>query len=204
MAELSLTAFLTLDGVIQAPGGPTEDPSGDFNCGGWLVPHFDEGFGATMSEIFSKAGAFLLGRKTYDIFSAHWPNVKDPDDPVASKLNALPKFVASRTQSCFAWEGSEHVKDVPAGVAELKAHFSDEIQVHGSSDLAQTLIQNDLIDEYRLLIFPVVLGKGNRLFGSGTIPANLSLVNSHSTKAGIVISSYRRGGDFKTGTVELA
>ena len=203
MAELTFTAFVTFDGVMQAPGGPTEDPSGDFPYGGWLVPHFDDGVGAVMDEIFSKAGAFLLGRKTYEIFSAHWPRVTDPDDLIAAKLNSLPKFVASRTQSSFDWDGTEGIEDVPGGVSKLKERFSDEVQVHGSPDLAQTLIANDLIDEYRLLTFPVVLGKGKRLFGSGTIPANLSLEKSHSTQNGVVVSIYRRGGEFTTGSVTL-
>jgi dihydrofolate reductase len=203
MAELTITTFLTLDGVMQAPGGPTEDPSGGFPYGGWLVPHFDEGTGMMMNEIFAKADAFLLGRTTYDIFAAHWPKVTDPDDPVATRLNSLPKFVASRTRTNFAWSGTSLVRDVPAEVPELKERFSGEIQVHGSCGLAQTLIENDLIDEYRLLTFPVILGMGKRLFGSGAVPANLRLVKSQSTEKGIVISVYRRGGDFTTGSVAL-
>lgn len=203
MAELTLTTFLTLDGVMQAPGGPTEDPSGGFPYGGWLVPHFDVDTGRTMDEIFSKADAFLLGRTTYDIFAAHWPKVTDPDDLVATRLNSLPKFVASRTQTSFAWSGTSLVRDVATEVNELKQRFSGEIQVHGSCGLAQTLIENDLIDEYRLLTFPVVLGRGKRLFGSGAVPANLRLVKSQSTEKGIVTSFYRRGGDFTSGSVAL-
>ncbi len=203
MAELTLTTFLTLDGVMQAPGGPTEDPSGDFPYGGWLVPHFDEDTGMTMDEIFSKADAFLLGRTTYDIFSAYWPQVTDPDDTVATQLNSLPKFVASRTQTRFTWSETSLIRDVPTEIGELKQRFSGEIQVHGSCGLAQTLIENVLIDEYRLLTFPVVLGTGKRLFGSGAVPANLSLVTSRSTQKGIVLSVYRRGGDFTAGSVGL-
>lgn len=203
MAELTITTFLTLDGVMQAPGGPTEDPSGDFPYGGWLVPHFDDDTGSTMDEIFSKADAFLLGRTTYDIFSAHWPNVTDPDDTVAMQLNSLPKFVASSTQTNFTWRGTSHIRDIPTEIGELKQRFSREIQVHGSCELAQALITNSLIDEYRLLTFPVILGIGKRLFGSGTVPANLRLVKSRSTEKGIIISIYRRGGDFTTGSVTL-
>ncbi len=203
MAELTITTFLTLDGVMQAPGGPTEDPSGDFPYGGWLVPHFDVDTGMAMDDIFSKAEAFLLGRTTYDIFSGHWPNVTDPDDTVATRLNSLPKFVASRTRTSFTWSGTSLIRDVPYEVGELKRRFAGEIQVHGSCGLAQTLIEHDLIDEYRLLTFPVILGTGKQLFGSGAIPANLKLVNSRSTEKGIVISVYRRGGDFKTGSVAL-
>ena len=203
MAELTLTTFLTLDGVMQAPGGPNEDPSGNFPHGGWLVPHFDEDMGKTMNEIFSKADAFLLGRTTYDIFSAYWPRVTDPNDPVASKLNSLPKFVASRTQTTFTWSGTSHIRDVTKELADLKKRFSREVQVHGSCGLAQTLIKNDLIDEYRLLTFPVILGTGKRLFGAGTTPATLTLVSSKTTSKGVIVSVYRRAGSLKTGTFAL-
>ena len=203
MAELTITTFLTLDGVMQGPGGPTEDPSGGFSLGGWLVPHFDAGTGEVITEIFSKAGAFLLGRTTYDIFSSYWPKVTDPSDPVATKLNSLPKFVASRTQKSFGWEGSSHLADVVQDVPGLKKRFESEVQVHGSAGLAQTLIANDLIDEYRLFIFPVILGAGKRLFGNGTIPSNLKLISSHSTSNGVAINVYRRGGSFKAGTVGM-
>jgi len=203
MAELTLTTFLTLDGVMQAPGGPGEDTSGDFPYGGWLVPHFDADMGRTMAGIFSKADAFLLGRTTYDIFSAYWPKVTDPNDPIAGKLNSLPKFVASRTQTTFNWSGTSHVRDVTKEVVDLKKRFSREVQVHGSCGLAQTLIENDLIDEYRLLTFPVVLGIGKRLFGIGAVPATLSLVRSSTTSKGVIVSVYRRGGNLKTGSFAL-
>ena len=203
MAELTLTTFLTLDGVMQAPGGPSEDPSGSFPYGGWLVPHFDDDAGRTMDEIFSKADAFLLGRTTYDIFAAYWPKVTDPDNPVATALNSLPKFVASRTRTSFAWTGATHVPDVIKGVIDLKQRFPREVQVHGSCGLAQTLIGKDLIDEYRLLTFPVILGAGKRLFGAGAVPTSLSLVSSHSTAKGVVVSIYRRAGSFATGSFSL-
>src|SRR3990172_4684636 len=181
MAELTLTTFLTLDGVMQAPGGPTEDPGGGFPHGGWLVPHFDADTGTAMTEIFSKVDAFLLGRTTCDIFSAYWPKVTDPD---ASKLNTLPKFVASRTRTSFSWSGSSHIRDVVKEVPGLKQRFAREVQVHGSCGLAQTLIENDLIDEYRLLTFPVILGTGKRLFGAGAVPASLTLLRSNTTGSG--------------------
>jgi dihydrofolate reductase len=203
MGELTLTTFLTLDGVMQAPGGPSEDPSGGFPYGGWVFPYADADFGATMSEIFSKVDAFLLGRITYDIFAAYWPKVTDPGDLVAGKLNALPKYVASRTRSTFGWNGASHVRDVAAEVPALKQRFSREVQVHGSCGLAQTLIQKDLIDEYRLLTFPVVLGIGKRLFGTGAVPTSLALVSSHTTGAGVVVSVYRRAGGLTTGSFEL-
>lgn len=203
MAELTLTTFLTLDGVMQAPGGPSEDPSGNFPHGGWLVPHADADMGATMVEIFSKAEAFLLGRTTYDIFSAYWPKITDPADLIASKLNSLPKFVASRTRSTSSWSGTTHVRDVVKEVSELKQRFLREVQVHGSCGLAQTLIENDLIDEYRLLTFPVILGTGKRLFGVGAVPATLTLVSSHTTSKGVIVSVYRRAGSLKTGSFAL-
>ncbi|KAA3651331.1 MAG: dihydrofolate reductase [Proteobacteria bacterium] len=203
MAELTLTTFLTLDGVMQAPGGPAEDTAGHFTHGGWLVPHADADMGATMVDIFSRAEAFLLGRMTYDIFAAHWPRVTDPDDPVATKLNTLPKFVASRMQRQFDWHNTSAVADVVPTVAELKQRFAGEVQVHGSGDLAQTLIAHDLIDEYRLLVFPVLLGTGKRLFGAGTAPATLRLLRSHTTGTGTVISVYRRAGALETGSFAL-
>jgi dihydrofolate reductase len=203
MAELTLTTFLTIDGVMQAPGGPDEDTSGNFPYGGWLVPHADDDMGKTMVEIFSKADAFLLGRTTYDIFSAYWPRVTDPNDPIAGKLNSLPKFVASNTQNTFGWSGSSHVRDVTKEIAEIKKRFPREVQVHGSCGLAQTLIRNDLIDEYRLLTFPVVLGTGKRLFGAGAVPATLRLVSSSTTSKGAIVSVYRRAGSLKTGSFAL-
>lgn len=203
MAELTLTTFLTIDGVMQAPGGPDEDTSGNFPYGGWLVPHADDDMGRTMDAIFSKADAFLLGRTTYDIFAAYWPRVTDPNDPVASKLNSLPKFVASNTKNNFGWNGTSHVRDVVKDIADIKKRFPREVQVHGSCGLAQTLIKNDLIDEYRLLTFPVVLGTGKRLFGAGAVPATFKLVSSSTTSKGAIVSIYRRGGSLKTGTFAL-
>lgn len=203
MAELTMTTFLTLDGVMQAPGAPNEDTSGNFPHGGWLVPHADADMGRIMSEIFMKADAFLLGRTTYDIFSAYWPRVTDPYDPIASSLNSLPKFVASRTQNSFSWNSSSHIRDVTKEIADLKKRFPREVQVHGSCGLAQTLIENDLIDEYRLLTFPVILGTGKRLFGVGAVPAMLKLVSSSTTSTGAVFSIYRRAGSLKTGSFAL-
>jgi dihydrofolate reductase len=203
MAELTLTTFLTLDGVMQAPGGPGEDESGGFPHGGWLVPHFDDDMGKTMVEIFSKADAFLLGRTTYDIFAAYWPRITAPDDLIASKLNSLPKHVASRTRTKFSWSGTTLVRDVAKEVVELKKLYPREVQVHGSCGLAQILIENDLIDEYRLLTFPVVLGIGKRLFGAGAVPAMLKLLRSSTTSTGVVVSVYRRAGSLKTGSFAL-
>jgi len=203
MAELTITTFLSLDGVMQAPGGPEEDESGNFPHGGWLVPHADDDMGKTMVEIFAKADAFLLGRTTYDIFSAYWPRVTDPGDLIAGKLNSLPKYVASRTRSTFPWHNTTHIRHVEKEVVELKKRFAREVEVHGSCGLAQTLIEKDLIDEYRLLTFPVILGTGKRLFGNGAVPRTLKLVRSSTTSSGVIICVYRPAGSLKTGSFAL-
>lgn len=203
MAELTLTTFLSLDGVMQAPGAPEEDRSGNFPYGGWVFPLADADMGRTMANIFSKADAFLLGRTTYDLFSTYWPRVTDSNDPIASKLNTLPKFVVSRTQTRFDWSGTSHIRDITKEVVDLKKRFSREVQVHGSCGLAQTLIENDLIDEYRLLTFPVILGTGKRLFGVGAKPVTLKLVSSNITSKGVVVSVYRCAGGLKTGSFAL-
>ncbi len=197
-----MTTFLTLDGVMQAPGGKGEDPSGGFAYEGWLVPHSDDDLGQTIDEIFTQADAFLLGRKVYDIFAAYWPNVRDPENQIATKLNTLPKFVPSRTRTAFDWNNTTHVPDVVQAVAELKQRFPREIQVYGG-DLAQTLIAHDLIDEYRLITFPVLIGRGKRLFAEGTRPVTLSLVKSSATSKGALIGFYRRAGALRTGTFEV-
>jgi len=159
--------------------------------------------GKIMIGIFSKADAFLLGRTTYDIFSGYWPKITDPNDLIAGKLNSLPKFVVSRTQASFNWNGTSHVRDVVKEAAGLKKRFSGEVQVHGSCGLAQTLIENDLIDEYRLLTYPVILGTGKRLFGARTMPAMFTLVSSSTTSKGVIVSVYCRSGSLKTGSFAL-
>ena len=204
--KLTVTTFQTLDGVMQAPGGPPEDPSGGFEHGGWLVPHLDAEFGAFMDETFAAAEAFVLGRFTYETFAGHWPKVDDPDDAVATKLNTLPKHVASRTlrEEDLEWTGSALLgDDVPARVAELKGRPGGELQVHGSAGLVQTLLRHGLVDELRLLTFPVVLGSGKRLFGEGAVPAALRLIESRTTSAGTLIAVYAFEGRPSYGSVAL-
>ncbi|MBV9823383.1 MAG: dihydrofolate reductase family protein [Actinobacteria bacterium] len=202
--KLTLHAFQTLDGVMQAPGGVDEDRDGGFAHGGWQFPYRDETGGAAVMEWFGHASAFLLGRKTYDIFSGYWPRVTDPDNPIAGPLNALPKYVASRTLQSVDWQGSSVLgADVAAEVAALKAQPGDELQVHGSGELAQTLIEHDLVDEYRLLYFPVHLGSGKRLFRDGSRAAALRLIDSTTTSSGVLIARYVPDGPVRHGTYSL-
>ena len=193
--KLVVTTFLTLDGVMQAPGGPEEDRDGGFEHGGWLVPHFDDTLGEQMDAWFATADAFLLGRRTYEIFASYWPNVSDEEGgEVGRKLNALPKYVASTTLEKAGWGPATILKDVTEEVRRLKEQPGRDLQVHGSANLAQTLIANDLVDEYRLVVFPVVLGTGKRLFGEGAVPAGLRLVASDTTKAGVTTLTYEYAG----------
>jgi dihydrofolate reductase len=189
-----MMAFVTLDGIMQAPGKPQEDPSGGFLHGGWVIPLVDEAVGKFIMDRFSQAGGFLLGRGTYEIFAGHWPRVTDPADPVAGTLNRLTKYVASRTLDRLEWSGSVLVRNVPAEVARLKAQDGPEIQVHGSPGLAQTLLAHELIDELHLLEFPIVLGTGKRLFGSGTVPTAFEATSTQTTSRGVVIRTLRPTG----------
>lgn len=204
MSKLVVGAFLTLDGVMQAPGGPDEDREGGFRHGGWLVPYFDEKFAAIMAEWTIQAGSFLLGRKTYEIFAASWPKATDPADEIAAALNSRPKHVASRTLEKVDWNNSHLLKgDVVEEVRKLKARDGDEIQVHGSSDLLQTLFRHDLVDVLRIWHFPVVLGTGKRLFGEGAIPRAFRLVETRQTASGAVLNVYERTGGLRYGEVEV-
>jgi dihydrofolate reductase len=202
--RLTLHTFLTLDGVMQAPGGPEEDPSGGFGYGGWSAPYGAEESGAAITGWFEHATAFLLGRKTYQIFAGYWPKVTDPGNPIASKLNALPKYVASATLTSADWHNSQLLGgDVVTEVAKLKESPGDELQVHGSGQLAQALIDADLVDEYRLMCIPVHLGSGRKLFRDGTRAAALRLIKSSVTGTGVIIASYVPDGPVRTGSFDL-
>lgn len=203
MASLVVGTFLTLDGVMQGPGGPDEDRSGGFASGGWSVGYWDEAMGEIVKGWTARADSLLLGRATYEMFAAHWPNVPD-DDPVGAVLNRVPKFVASTTLTSVAWNASTLIQgDVPGAVAALKQTRAGEIQVHGSHGLLQTLIEHDLVDEYRLWVFPVLVGSGKRLFEAGAVPAGLALIDSTTSSTGVVISRYRRVGEIRSGTFEV-
>jgi dihydrofolate reductase len=201
MGKLVVGTFITADGVMQAPGGPDEDREGGFEHGGWLVPHFGDELGQFMDGLMGRSDALLLGRKTYEIFAGYWPTAGD-DDPMAKKLNSVPKYVASRTLDSVDWNNSSLLgDDVPREVAALKERVDGEIHVTGSGNLIQTLLKHDLVDEFVLIAFPVVLGTGKRLFGDGTIPRGLRLTDSQTFPTGVAVQTYERVGEPEYGTV---
>ncbi|MGZ4114844.1 MAG: dihydrofolate reductase family protein [Actinomycetota bacterium] len=202
MRKLIVSTFLTLDGVMQAPGGPDEDDSGGFAWGGWSVNYWDEPMGRVMGEAMAAPFDLLLGRRTYDIFAAHWP--KAVDDPGAKPLNDATKYVASRGRPSLDWGPSVLIEeDAAEGVAALKRADGPELQVHGSGNLVQTLLRHGLVDEFRLWVFPVVIGSGKRLFADGAIPGGLELVESTVSTTGVVIGTYRPAGELMTGSFAL-
>ena len=204
MRRIIVATFTSLDGVMQAPGGPQEDPTGGFTLGGWTAPHFDEALGGSLGEIFGRPFDLLLGRKTYDIFAAHWPYA-DPNDPIASVFNRVTKYVASRTKPTLAWQNSRLLgEDVVAALKQLKREDGPDLLVQGSSNLLQTLWTNNLVDEFSVLTFPLVLGKGKRLFGDGASPRGLKLVKSQSYPTGVIVANYRPDGAVKIGDFQLA
>lgn len=198
MRKVLATAFVSLDGVMQAPGGPEEDPTGGFRFGGWTATYWDDALAQVMGGIFSEPYELLLGRKTYEIFAAHWPYAKD--DPFAEALTNVRKYVATSSQAPLTWKNSIPIHDVPNDVARLKREDGPTLMTQGSSDLIQTLLKHDLIDRFTLLIYPVVLGKGKRLFGEGSIPAALKLLDSKVSPSGVTVNSYERAGEVKTGS----
>jgi dihydrofolate reductase len=197
MRKLIVLTFLSLDGVMQAPGGPEEDPSGNFKFGGWTVPYFDEELGKVMDEQMNKPFDLLLGRKTFELFAGYWPQHKEE----GPGINSATKYVVSNTMSHHDWEKTIFIKgDVAEEIEKLKQQDGPDIQVHGSSNLIQTLIEHDLIDEFWLKIFPVTLGQGKRLFGASTLPASFTLIDSKTTPSGVIVASFKRAGEVKIGS----
>ncbi len=205
MRRIIVATFTSLDGVMQAPGGPGEDPTGGFALGGWTAPHFDTALGASMGEIFGRPFDLLLGRKTYDIFAAHWPYVSDPNDPIAGLFNRVTKYVASRSSPKLSWQNSRWLgQDTVASLQTLKGEDGPDLLIQGSSELLQTLWKHGLVDEFSVLIFPVVLSKGKRLFGDGTVPVGLRLVKSQAYPTGVIVANYAPAGNVRTGDFQLA
>ncbi len=203
MRKVVAAAFVSLDGVMQAPGGPPEDPTGGFTHGGWTVNYWDEPMGAFMGDIFSGPFALLLGRKTYEIFAAHWPYV-GADDPIGGLFNTVTKYVATSSSEPLTWTNSVALRgDVASEIAKLKQENGPTLLTQGSSGLLQTLLAHDLIDEFRLLTFPLVLGPGKRLFGNGAKPAALNLTTTAVSTTGVIMSVYQRAGEIKIGSFEL-
>ena len=196
MPKIVVSEFLTLDGVMQAPGDPDEDRTGGFDRGGWQLQYFDDAFGAFVMDGFAAAGALLLGRLTYENFARYWPNAA-ADDPIAGTMNGFRKYVVSTSLAePLTWQNSSLIKgDVPAAIAQLKPGAGQDIQVIGSGQLVQTLIQHDLVDEYRLMVHPLVLGKGKRLFRDETADTKLRLIDSKATGTGVLLLTYVPAGN---------
>jgi dihydrofolate reductase len=199
MRKLIVQTFLTLDGVMQAPGGPGEDDDGGFTYGGWSVSYWDEQMGRVMGEATSRPFAMVLGRRTYDIMAAYWPDA--PEEQGAKVFNEATKYVASRGRPRLEWSNSVLLEgDAADAIAALKQEDGPELQVHGSANLIQTLLRHNLVDQYRLWVFPVVIGSGKRLFADGTTPAGLRLVDSKVSTTGVVMGTWEPAGELVTGS----
>lgn len=201
MRKVTAATFVSLDGVMQAPGGPEEDTAGGFKFGGWTFHFWDEVMGQSMDQTFNTPFDLLLGRKTYDIFAAHWPHIQG--DPIADKFNAVTKYVATTSDRPLTWKNSVALRDAATDVARLKQQDGPVLLLQGSSELIQTLLAEDLIDEFRLLVFPVVLGGGKKLFGQGSLPIGLKLVDTKASTTGVIMSTYVRAGEVTTGSFAL-
>jgi dihydrofolate reductase len=198
MRKLVAVTQMTLDGVIQAPGGPEEDPTGGFEIGGWSFGYFDDVLMEQAGEAMARPFDLLLGRRTYEIFAAHWPF---DEGPIADRMNGATKYVASRTLGSVDWANSRLLEgDVETAVPKLQEEDGPELQVYGSSELLQMLLANDLVDEFRLWIFPVVAGSGKRLFGEGAKPGGLKLTSTSTSTSGVIIATYEPTGEIKKGS----
>ncbi|HYW11939.1 MAG TPA: dihydrofolate reductase family protein [Longimicrobium sp.] len=203
MRKVVAAAFVSLDGVMQAPGGPPEDPTGGFECGGWLVPYSDEATGQFVMEAFSTPFDLLLGRRTYDIFAAHWPFMPD-GDPIREAFDRVTKYVATRSGMPLTWQNSVRLEgDAADAVRRLKQEDGPMLLTQGSSVLLQTLFAHDLVDELRVLTFPLVLGRGKRFFTEGAMPGALTLTDTRVSSTGVIMSVYERAGEVKVGSFML-
>jgi dihydrofolate reductase len=201
MRKVVVSAMVSLDGVMQAPGGPEEDRTGGFEYGGWVFPYFDDQSGQVMDKLFEAPFDLLLGRKTYEIFAAYWPYIDDPNDTIAGPFNRATKYVVTSSQAPLAWENSVAVRGKVADeIRRLKQQDGPRLLIQGSSQLIRTLLASDLIDEMTLLVFPLVLGKGKKMFGDDARPGALRLTGSQTTPQGVTIQSYVRDGAIKTGS----
>lgn len=199
MRKLIVSTFLTLDGVMQAPGGPEEDEAGNFTHGGWSVGYWDDQVGQFMNDLMGKPFDLVLGRRTYDIFAAYWPHASEEDG--AKPLNDATKYVASRSHPTLEWSKSVLIEgDAVEAIAALKQEDGPELQVHGSGNLIQTLLRHNLVDQFRLLIFPVVIGSGKRLFAEGAIPSGLKLIDSKVSTTGVMMGVFEPAGEIKGGS----
>jgi dihydrofolate reductase len=197
MRKIIVLSFITMDGVMQGPGGPTEDTSGNFTYGGWTVPYFDAFLGTVMAEQMSEPFDLLLGRKTFEIFASYWPHHQEE----GAGINKATKYVASNTLTAHEWQKSVFLNgNVVDEINKLKGQQGPDLQVHGSGNFIQTLIENDLVDEFWLKIFPVTLGTGKRLFDKGTLPASYTLVDSKTSPTGVIVATFKRAGEVKTGS----
>ncbi|TGV12347.1 dihydrofolate reductase [Mesorhizobium sp. M8A.F.Ca.ET.173.01.1.1] len=198
MRKIIAATFVSLDGVMQAPGGPEEDPVGGFKFGGWTFHYFDEVAAAAIEDLFSKPFALLLGRRTYDIFAAYWPYQKDP---IADAFNPATKYVATHRPDTLAWQNTHALgPDIIAALRRLRQEDGPDLLIQGSGNLIQTLLANGLIDEIRLMTFPLLLGKGKRLFGDAAMPAAFKLVKSQASTTGVIMATYERAGEIEVGS----
>lgn len=198
MRKLIVLEHISLDGVIQAPGGPQEDPSGGFAYGGWTAPYSDEILGTALEKQMNQPFDLLLGRKTFDIWEGYWPYHGEQWPPV----NTVTKYVASNTRTSSTWQPSEFLNgDVASKVAKIKQQSGPDLNVWGSGVLLQTLIEHDLVDAFWLMIYPVTLGRGKRLFAGGTIPAAFKVTEGKVTPSGVIVANYERAGAVTTGSV---
>ena len=202
MRKVIAATFLSLDGVMQAPGGPEEDPTGGFKHGGWTFPYWDDATDQVLEKTMVEPFDLLLGRKTYEIFAAYWPEA--PDHPIADKFNAVTKYVATSSQAPLTWKNSVAIRDVEVEVSRLKQEEGPHLLIQGSSVLVQTLLENDLIDQFSLMVFPLLLGRGKKFFDKGVLPAALKLVDSKVSTTGVTMNTYVRDGAIRTGSFALA